>query len=150
MKKFNKILSTLALVFVVIGFCTGTFYEYSYAPTCTVLTGSSPTIPVINLESPVKECSDITLGANTTLTTFATSITPMSGWVEIIKVAQPSGGHNYTFALSGSGATPLVYTTGCLSLPTMPTGTGHSMFVYLLYNPLPASPELDVLSCPNS
>jgi hypothetical protein len=148
--KLSKLI--LAIVCFLSIFCFATNYDWPYAPTCQTLTGTSLTISPINLESPIKECIDITLSGNTTLNSFTNVSPPMDGWAVVVKVAQPSGGHNYTFGLTDTGgsAVPIVFSTGCLSLPTMPTETGHMLYVYLLYNTLPATPELDVLSCPNT
>lgn len=123
-----------------------------WQPPCATLVGATPLLLPANINYPVKECSSEVLGANTTLTSFASTGAPVIGWVAHIIITQPSGGHSYTFAFSGGSGVNIVYpnTGGCPSLPSMPTGTGHSLLLDMIYNPLPATPELDVLSCPTT
>jgi hypothetical protein len=123
-----------------------------FSPLCATLVGSTPTMTPVNSTSPVKECFTQVLGANTTLTSFPAASPPVIGWVAHIIITQPSGGHSYTFAFSAGAGVNIVYPNagGCASLPTMPTGTGHSLLLDVIYNPLPGTPELDVLSCPTT
>jgi len=73
-------------------------------------------------------------------------------WVGQMIITQPSGAHNYTFAFSAGSGVRIVYPNagGCNALPTMPTGTGHSLLLDVIYNANPSTPELDVISCPTS
>lgn len=123
-----------------------------FAPSCTTLAGATPTLTPANTATPVKECFVETLSANTTLTSFASGAAPTGMWTAHVVLTQPSGAHNYTLAFSAGSGEAIVYPNagGCSSLPTMPTGTGHSLTLDLLYNTLPASPEIDVLSCPTT
>jgi hypothetical protein len=103
-------------------------------------------IPSSNV-SPVRDCFQSVLQANSTYTDTL-SDAPVAGWVFQAVFTQPSGGHNYTLALSNSAPIPFVYTTGCPSLPTMPTTTNYSLAIDMLLNANPATGiELDIESC---
>jgi hypothetical protein len=73
-------------------------------------------------------------------------------WTAHILLTQPSGGHNYTVTFSAGSGVSIVYpaTGGCAALPTMPTSTGHSLALDIIYNTNPSTPEIDVLSCPTT
>ena len=114
------------------------------------MAGATPTLTVLSGGDTDAETQTETLGASTTETLFASGATaPVNGKVFHQIITQPSGGHSYTFALSAGSGVNLVYPTsgGCGSLPSMPTGTGHSLLLDMLYNTLPSTPEIDVLSC---
>lgn len=118
------------------------------APVCNVLTGSTPSVVPADVTLPIKECSTEVLSGNTTLTLPASSSAPVIGWTTHLIFTQPSGSHDYTLAVSAGAGTAVKYTTGCSGgLPSMPTGTGHSVLLDIIYNNLPATPEWDVLSC---
>lgn len=121
-------------------------------PGCTTLSGTTITLNPTNTTYPVTECYNLVLSGNTTITTFASGGAPVASWTAHINVTQPSGGHSYTLALSAGSGEALVYPVigGCVSLPTMPTGTGHSLLLDLFYNTNPSSPEIDVLACPTT
>ncbi len=119
-------------------------------PACTILSGASPTMTPANTTDPVKECFTEVLSANTTLTSFASGAAPTHMWTAHLILTQPSGGHNYTFAFSAGSGESITYmaTGGCASLPTMPTSTGKSLLLDIVYNTNPSSPTIDVVSCP--
>ena len=73
-------------------------------------------------------------------------------WTAHLIFTQPSGGHSYTFTFTAGSGEAIVFPNagGCSSLPTMPTGTGHSLELDVIYNTNPASPELDVVACPTT
>lgn len=120
------------------------------APACTTLTGTTPTLTPTNTTNPIKDCFTEVLTGNTTLTTFASGAAPTHMWVGHIVVTQPSGGHNYTFAFSAGSGETITYmaANGCSALPSMPTSTGSSIWLDVIYNTNPSSPRLDVISCP--
>jgi len=123
-----------------------------WTPTCVGLTGATPLLLPTNITYPIKECRTQVLSANTTLTNFPAASAPVAGWTGHLIFTQPSGSHSYTFAFSAGVGVNIVYPTsgGCSSLPSMPTGTGHSLLLDVIYNPLPSTPELDVLACPTT
>jgi hypothetical protein len=117
------------------------------------MAGATPTLTVLSGGDTDAETDTQTLGANTTLTLFASGVTaPVNGKVFHLILTQPSGSNDWTFALSAGSGVNLVYPLGggCASLPSMPTGTGHGLDIALLYNTLPATPEIDVVSCENT
>ncbi|MFZ1975792.1 MAG: hypothetical protein WAU89_23320 [Candidatus Acidiferrales bacterium] len=118
-------------------------------PTCVPMSGATPTLSPVGRTNPETDCHTQTLGANTTWTTFAAAGEPVSGWVDHDIICQPSGSNDYTFALSAGSGIALVYPTagGCASLPSMPTGTGHCLILDMIFDLLPSTPELDVMTC---
>jgi len=124
------------------------------APTCQPMAGATPVIRPLSTVQPEKDCYTETLSASTTACPIPAANPPANGWVGHIFVTQPSGGHSYTFTLDPTACTgtavQYMTTGGCSALPTMPTGTGHSLIIDMLYNSLPATPELDIVSCPTT
>jgi hypothetical protein len=104
-----------------------------------------------NTSAPVKECFTEVTPGSITLTTFASGAAPVHMWTAHIVFTQRSGGHSDTVTFTAGSGEAIVYTTGCpTALPTMPTTTGHSLAIDIIYNTNPSSPEIDVLSCPTS
>ncbi len=117
---------------------------------CKTLVGTTPTLTPLGTVSPTKECFTEVLSGSTTLTGFASGAAPANMWTAHVLFTQPSGAHSYTLALSAGSGVTLQYQAaggGCTSLPTMPTGTGNSLALDLLYNTNPSTPRLEVLSC---
>ena len=73
------------------------------------LTGATPTLNVFSGGDTAPETDTEVLSANTTLTTFASTVAPVNGKSFHFIFCQPSGGHNYTLAASAGAGTNLVY-----------------------------------------
>jgi len=116
------------------------------------LTGATPTAVVSSTSVPATDVENYTLGANCTSFTLPGSTGVADGEVLHIKVVQPSGSHSYTFptTLTGGSGTQVVFmaTGGCASMPTMPTGTGHTLLLDVVYNANTPTPTYDIVSCP--
>lgn len=111
------------------------------------LSGATPDMVLNSSSVPAVDIENLTLSANVSTLTTPTASAMADGEIIQLKVVQPSGGHNYTLPATftaGSGTT-VVQTSGCSSLPSMPTGTNHALLVGLIYNGGIA--ELDVVSC---
>jgi hypothetical protein len=123
-------------------------------PDCTVVSGTTTsTLTPKNKTHPVSECHVLTLSGNNTTTTFASTAAPVSGWSDHFWVCQPNpiGGGPFTFAAlaAGSGTAVTFATTGgCAAQPTMPTSAGSCILFALEYHTGPATPQLQVPSCP--
>lgn len=76
------------------------------------------------------------------------NVAPLADWVGQVIICQPGSGGPYTFSGFSGGSAVSVVDAGCLSTPSMPAGNGHCLELDMIYNPLPATPELDIDSCP--
>jgi len=116
------------------------------------LTGATPTAVVNSTSVPATDVENYTLGANCTSFTLPGSTGVADGEVLHIKVVQPSGSHSYTFpaTLTGGSGTQVAFmaTGGCASMPTMPTSTGHTLLLDVVYNANTPTPTYDIVSCP--
>jgi hypothetical protein len=112
-----------------------------------ILSGTTPVFMVNSTNVPAIDVQNETIPAN--LSAITTPCAMADGEILQARFTQPPGGNHYTIPGSFTACTgTVVMTSGCPSMPSMPTGTGHAVLFDMIFNL--GFNELDVVSCPTT